>query len=128
MRYKFSKSNGAKEFENFYRNKVKNEDKPLFLYPVKVDNFDRTFRWKRFRDAENLAEQVVGSFENGTAERVDNKLVFRVENTMGLNSLFYGRPLREHTKDLFEEPIELFGERLGDLHMTIEWEVPWNSK
>ena len=112
----FSQGNGAKAFEEFvyqkFGGKPSNGDS--------VTNYDYVFTWGRALRTTNTAEHVVGSWENGTAAVGDSQIRFNVSNTMGMNSLFFGRQLGERG-------ITPFGDRAGDLNMTIEWTSPLRS-
>ena len=116
----FSQSSGAKLFESNvydkYNGNPKNGDS--------MDQFAYTFTWPRAAQALkafNLAEQAVGSWSSGVALVTDKEIQFRVSNTMGANSLFFGRQLGE-------KGITPVGHSDGDLHMVIEWNSPLRKK
>ncbi len=113
----FSQGNGAQEFENYVYQKFNGN--PQYL--DKVERYARTFTWGRAALTLNSAEHVVGSWGNGTALVLSDRIVFQVHNRMGANSLFFGRQLGE-------VGLNPFGQRTGDLNMSIEWTSPLKSK
>uniref|UniRef100_UPI00146FB726 hypothetical protein n=1 Tax=Zooshikella ganghwensis TaxID=202772 RepID=UPI00146FB726 len=106
----FSQGKGAQTFERFlydkFGGKLKNGDR--------VDDFGYAFNTSRFFRTNNIAEHVVGSWGGGKAVVVDQTILFRATNTMGVSSLFAGR----YTEKWFGWSI---GPKASDVHMTIEW-------
>ncbi len=114
--HEFSKGQGAKAFEKFVYNKFNGS-------PSKGDvvtNYDYKYKWGKAILNINMAVQVVGSFQAGTAYVGDNKIYFSVKNTMGANSLLFGRQLSE-------SGLPSFGSSSNDLKMTISWIRPLQS-
>jgi hypothetical protein len=112
----FSQDMSAKNFEDFIYQKFNGN--PQYLDGV--THYGYTFTWARAAVTFNSAEQVIGSWDTGTAVVLSDRIVFQVHNTMGANSLFFGRQLGEHG-------FTPFGHSSGDLNMTIEWATPLRS-
>ena len=95
MSKEFSQSIPAKEFEDHFRAKYK--DNPEGLESGEMDEYFDKFEWGEFFTwgRENSAEQVIGSFQDGTAEVIGDEIVFQIQNTMSLKSLLFGRQLAE---------------------------------
>ena len=110
----FSQGNGAKYFEDKFYEKFNGSPKEN----DKINNFAYTFTWNpRATHTTNPAEQLVGSWQGGEATVKGNNVYFRIHNTIGANSLFFGRQLGEHG-------ITPVGQTKNDIHMTIEWTIP----
>jgi hypothetical protein len=89
----FSQGNGAQAFTRFALNKYNSGDHgDGFLL---VDNFDYKFTAGRVLSTVNSAEHFVGSWQDGNAYIVGDKIHFVVQNTSGTGSLLYGRPLND---------------------------------
>lgn len=106
----FSQGQGAKVFKKYLFDKYNGAPTNL----AEVTKFAYKFTWKRALQTANSAEHAVGSWENGHAGVVGDKVLFSISNTMGANSLVFGRQLGEYG-------IVPVGKTSSDLHMTIEW-------
>lgn len=109
----FSQGDGAKAFEEFLYSKYEGNPQDL----DQVENWAYKFTWARALKTLNVAEQAVGSWGKGHAAVLGDNVYFSVKNTMGSNSLLFGRQLGEYG-------ITPVGEIDSDLHMTIEWISP----
>jgi FKBP-type peptidyl-prolyl cis-trans isomerase len=109
----FKNGEGAKAFEKFVLQKFNGR-----LPGGKVTDYSYTFTWPRAVQTANPAEQVIGSWNNGTAHIDNNGTIhFSVENTMSYNSLFFGRQLSEFG-------YSGIGSSASDTTMTIRWSSP----
>ena len=108
----FAEGNGALAIESYFRNKYPqglNESSTL-------NNFDYDFTWlSRAPKTLNAAEQVIGSWQDATANVRGSKITFSVYNLMGTKSLLFG-------KQLDQSNIRLIKETSADLWMNIIWE------
>ncbi len=109
----FSQSLGAKEFEDALYTKFDGFPKENDF----IDNYDRKFTWRRANYSFNVAEQIVGSWQDGIAIVNGGNVSFLINNPMTLKSLLFGRQLAE----LGFNPI---GKMESDINMTISWERP----
>ena len=112
----FSQREGAKTLEkDFYKkfNGILNDGDYM-------DNYDYKRNAKRFTTV-NSAEHVVGSWGDATIVVVQNQALFRVNNTLGVGSFFYGR----YTNFWFGFSI---GDKVSDANMMIEWTTPVRKK
>lgn len=109
----FSQGEGAQAFEKFVYDKFGGN----LTTGDSVDDFAYKFNTPRFFGTANFAEHVVGSWGGGKARVVDQQILFRATNTMGVSSFFAGR----YTEQWFDWSI---GPKASDVHMTIEWTSP----
>ncbi len=113
----FREGNGAKVFEKFVYDKFGG----VLKTGNSVDDYGYTFNARRFLGTINFAEHVIGSWGGGQARVVEQQILFRARNTMGVSSFFAGR----YTEQWFGWSI---GPKASDVPMTIEWTLPVRSQ
>jgi hypothetical protein len=123
---RFSKQFGAgpygKAAETFLLNKIAKGG------PSSFDNLDYKYTIPRALNS-NLAQQFVGSVQDGTGYAKDGMAHFKVYNESGTKSLFYGTALKEmgspiimpnHSRSGYFAPTSTTSQ-------TIQWSVPVNK-
>ena len=113
----FSQGDGAKTLEEDFYKKFNG----TLSDGDSMDNYDYKFNPIRFLTTANSAEHVVGSWEDAIVIVVQDQVLFRVNNTMGAGSFFYGR----YTDSWFGFSI---GDKASDVNMMIEWTAPVRKK
>jgi len=109
----FKKGVGAQYFEDYVLQQFGGR-----VPGSRITNVPYTFTWPRATQTANSAEQVVGSWQNGSAYIDNNGTIhFSIDNTMSFNSLFFGRQLSEYG-------YSGVGPLPSDVTMTINWTSP----